>query len=76
MTPSSVPSLTAREIVRKLKKAGYVVARQKGSHVVLIRKTDKRAVVIPMHVKKDVPKGTLHRIIELAGLTPEEFNEL
>jgi predicted RNA binding protein YcfA (HicA-like mRNA interferase family) len=76
MTPSSVPSLTAREIVRKLKKAGCVVARQKGSHVVLIRKTDKRAVVIPMHVKKDVPKGTLHRIIELAGLTPEEFNEL
>jgi predicted RNA binding protein YcfA (HicA-like mRNA interferase family) len=76
MTPSSVPSLTAREIVRKLKKAGYVVARQKGSHVVLIRKTDKRAVVIPMHVKKDVPKGTLHRIIELAGLTPEESNEL
>jgi predicted RNA binding protein YcfA (HicA-like mRNA interferase family) len=76
MTPSSVPSLTAREIVQKLKKAGYVVARQKGSHRVLIRKTDKRAVVIPMHVKKDVPKGTLHRIIELAGLTPEEFNEL
>jgi predicted RNA binding protein YcfA (HicA-like mRNA interferase family) len=44
--------------------------------MVLIRKTDKRAVVIPMHVKKDVPRGTIHRIIELAGLTPEEFNEL
>jgi hypothetical protein len=26
--------------------------------------------------EKNVPKGTLHRIIELAGLTPEEFNEL
>jgi predicted RNA binding protein YcfA (HicA-like mRNA interferase family) len=76
MTSTSVPSLTAREVIQKLKRVGYVVARQKGSHVIMIRRGDKRAVVVPMHVKKDLPKGTLHRIIEQAGLTPEEFNEL
>jgi predicted RNA binding protein YcfA (HicA-like mRNA interferase family) len=76
MTPPSVPSLTAREIMQKLKRAGYVVPRQKGSHVIMIRRRDRRAVVVPMHVKKDLPKGTLHRIIEQAGLTPEQSNKL
>ena len=76
MTRSRLPSITAREVVQKLRRAGYTMARQKGSHAILIRESDRRAVVVPMHVKRDLPKGTLHRIIQMAGLTVEKFSEL
>ena len=32
-------------------------------------------ITIPMH-RRDIPKGTLRGIIEDAGLTVEEFNQL
>ena len=68
-----LPSLRAREVVRILEKAGYVEWRQKGSHLTLYRETDRRPVTVPIHFRKTVPKGTLHAIIKLAGLTTDEF---
>ena len=71
-----LPALRARELVRILQRAGFVGWRQKGSHLTMFRATDRRALTVPMHFRKTIPKGTLHAIIKQAGLTTEQFAEL
>jgi predicted RNA binding protein YcfA (HicA-like mRNA interferase family) len=62
------------KVVRLLEKLGFVVERQKGSHMVL--KKGSAMVVIPMHKGKDLKKGTLRRIISHLGLSVKEFMNL
>jgi len=54
-------------------KAGFQSWRQKGSHLTMYRDTDNRALAVPIHFSKTIPKGTLSAIIKQAGLTVEEF---
>jgi len=70
-----IPSIKPRELIKKFEKLGYVIDRQKGSHVILFHPVKERRIVIPMHVK-DLPRGTLIAIIKQAGLTREEFLKL
>jgi len=72
-----LPSLTAREVIRKLKASGFVFDRQaKGSHEIWYNPVTKRRTVVPNHSGMDIPKGTLRAIIHEAGLTIEEFVQL
>ncbi|PYV08575.1 MAG: hypothetical protein DMG23_13205 [Acidobacteria bacterium] len=71
-----LPALRARELVRILEKAGFVAWRQKGSHLTMYRASDRRALTVPVHFRKTIPKGTLHAIIKQAGFTSEQFAEL
>ena len=71
-----LPSLTPRELVRLLERAGFVRWRQKGSHLTLYRERDHKALTIPIHFGKAVPKGTLHTILKQAGLDAEELDRL
>ena len=71
-----LPVVSGREIVKALKRAGFEVLRQRGSHVVMIRRSDKRVAVVPVHGGKDVLPETLRAILRQAGLTPEEFKRL
>ena len=76
---SKLPSLSTTEVLRALRKAGFVDApvRGKGSHHALT-KTElsglKRLVIVPE--RKDIPTGTLVAIVKQAGLTRDEFIEL
>ena len=70
-----LPAVKPKEALRALEKAGWRVHRQKGSHVSMHKEGVFNLVTIPMHTK-DLQKGTLHGIIEDAGLTVEEFMEL
>jgi len=71
-----LPALRAREVVSILEKAGFIKWRQKGSHLTMYRTSDHRALTVPIHFSKTVPKGTLHAIIKQAGLTTDEFLSL
>lgn len=72
-----LPSLTARQVVRMLKKLGFQEDRQKGSHLVLINSSTKRRTVIPVHPGKTIKKPLLKSIIEKdAGVSIEEFLNL
>ena len=64
----------AREVLASLQRAGFVVKRQSGSHVVL-RHADGRQTYVAMHTK-DVPTGTFRSILKQAELTHEEFRNL
>ncbi len=68
-----LPGLRPGEVVRLLEKAGFVRWRQKGSHLTMYRADDRRALTIPIHFAKTMPKGTLRAIIKQVGLTREEF---
>lgn len=70
-----LPVVKPREAIRALEKAGWRVHRQKGSHVSMYKESVPNLVVVPLHTR-DLPKGTLHGILEDAGLTAEEFLEL
>lgn len=70
------PVVSGREVVAALLRAGFVVDRQTGSHVVLVHQTKQRTAAVPVHGGRDVPSGTLHRVLKQAGLTLEEFRAL
>jgi len=65
---------SAREVLAKLKRAGFEKKRQSGSHVIL-RHPDGRQTYVAMHTK-DIPTGTLRAILKQANLTLEEFKNL
>ena len=64
----------AREVLARLQRAGFVVKRQSGSHVVL-RHPDGRQTYVAMHTR-DVPTGTFRSILKQARLTEDEFRDL
>lgn len=68
-----VPSVRAREVVRVAESVGFAFDRQRGSHAVYYRPSDRRRVVIPMHGTKDLRPGTLRAIIADLGLSVDEF---
>ena len=69
---SKLPLLSWREIVNALEKAGFQVARQKGSHLILV----KIECVVPVPKHAQIKRGLLMAIIAESGLTKEEFLKL
>ena len=65
---------SAREVLAKLRRAGFEEARQSGSHKVL-RHADGRQTYVAMHTG-DVPEGTFRKILKQAGLSLEQFRNL
>jgi predicted RNA binding protein YcfA (HicA-like mRNA interferase family) len=47
------------------------VARQRGSHIIMVRGGEITTLSIPDH--KEVAKGTLRSLIRSAGITVDEF---
>jgi len=75
MSPK-LPALRARDVISKLRKAGFEFDRQaKGSHEIWYHPQTHRRVVVPNH-PGDIPKGTLRKMIQQAGLTVDEFMAL
>jgi predicted RNA binding protein YcfA (HicA-like mRNA interferase family) len=66
--------LSGRALVRALEKIGFVVKRQRGSHIILRRDNPPARVVVPDH--KNLRIGTLRTILNTAGLTVEELLKL
>ena len=67
--PSKYPILKPKEIARVLAKFGFRFISQKGSH--LKYSNGQRTTIIPNH--SEVAKGTLQSIMELAGVSIDEF---
>jgi predicted RNA binding protein YcfA (HicA-like mRNA interferase family) len=72
---SKLPSLTGKQIVTVLRRAGFIVVRQKGSHAFL-RHADGRSTVVPLHVGETIGSGLLRKIIRDVEMSREEFLEL
>jgi predicted RNA binding protein YcfA (HicA-like mRNA interferase family) len=73
---SRLPSLTARKVIRALKRVGFVEDRQKGSHLVLIQPETKARTVVPVHPGRTIKETLLRAIVRDANLSVDEFIEL
>ena len=73
---SKVPSLSYQRIVRALQRAGWVVVRQRGSHLRLQKRlpTETLKLTVPAH--RPVKRSTLSHILKAARLSVDEFLEL
>ncbi len=70
---TKVPLLSAKEITKILKKLGFEMKRQEGSHM-FFEHTDGRTTVIPNHPGEDIDRGLLNKIIkEDLQISREEF---
>jgi predicted RNA binding protein YcfA (HicA-like mRNA interferase family) len=77
VTPSEkLKPVGGHEVIRKLKKAGFLVVRTRGSAHILKHPTTGRETYVHIHRGQDIPTGTLRKIIQQAGLTIGEFNDL
>jgi predicted RNA binding protein YcfA (HicA-like mRNA interferase family) len=68
-----LPALSGKEVVRVFERFGWTVARQKGSHIILVQDSHVATLSVPDH--KEIAKGTLRSLIRASGLTVSEFNE-
>jgi predicted RNA binding protein YcfA (HicA-like mRNA interferase family) len=66
-----LPVVSGREVVRVFEKHGWEVARQRGSHIIMVRAGQNVTLSVPDH--KEVAKGTLRSLIRSAGLAVQEF---
>jgi len=69
---SSLPVLTATELIAILQRLGFKRIRQSGSHVAM-KHDDGRWTTVPLHKGRDLPKGTLRQILRDAGLTIDDL---
>ena len=73
---SKMPSLPYEQIIAALRRDGWVVVRQRGSHIRLHKHTptDVLKLTVPGH--RPVKRSTLAHILKQAGLSLERFNDL
>lgn len=72
---SNFPSVKAKDFVRVIKKLGFYLDRQKGSHAIYKNSNGLR-VVVPIHSGKDLKPGTLIGMIRDIDIDKETFFEL
>lgn len=71
-----LPLISGIEVIKRLKSAGFIATRQKGSHVRLEKYANEKTIKLTVPLHAELKKGTLSRIIKDAGLTLEEFEKL
>jgi len=73
---SRLPVVSGEKAVKCFKKLGYVIVRQKGSHIRMWHKSDrsKKPLTIPKH--KVLGKGLLRKLLRDAEISIEEFRVL
>ena len=66
-----LPALSGQAVVRIFERFGWVVVRQRGSHIILAKEGSMATLSVPDH--REVAKGTLRSLIRHAGLNVEQF---
>lgn len=67
-------TFSGKQVVKALRRTGFVIDHQKGSHIFLHNLEKNISVVVPYH--KEIKKGTLNNILKKAGLAIEDLKRL
>ena len=73
---TKTPSLNYQKVINALQRAGWVVVRQKGSHVRLQKHTASETFKLTIPAHTPIKRSTLSHIIKQARLTVDDFNKL
>jgi predicted RNA binding protein YcfA (HicA-like mRNA interferase family) len=68
---AKLPSVSGKKLIKALGKLGFIVVRQKGSHVILQRESNM--LTVPLH--DPIKKSTLNAILKQADVSLEELLE-
>jgi predicted RNA binding protein YcfA (HicA-like mRNA interferase family) len=69
-----LPILSGQEVVRTFEKDGWRTARQRGSHMILVKEGSMATLSVPDH--REVARGTLRSLIRASSMTVEKFASL
>lgn len=67
-----LPQISGKELIKKLMKFGFVVTRQRGSHIRLEKNIGNKTIKITVPNHPLLKKGTLNSIIKASELKQEE----
>ncbi len=73
---SKVPSLPYTKIIHALQRDGWMVIRQRGSHIRLQKRMRDEVLKITVPAHRPVKRTTLSHILKQARLDVEEFLDL
>ena len=72
---TSFPSLTGKDLLLALKKAGFTLVRVRGSHH-FVQHTDGRSTVVPVHTGETIGPGLVSKILRDCELSREQLQKL
>ena len=70
---SKVPSLNYEKVIKALQKEGWVVVRQKGSHIRLQKRSGNEVLKLIVPEYKPIKRSTLSHILKQARIPVDEF---
>jgi len=71
-----LPQISANEFIKFLEKFGFIVTRQKGSHV-FMKHDDGRTTIVPNHPGEKLDRGLLNKILKKdVHISREELEKL
>ena len=70
---TKVPSLGFRKIISALQRDGWVIVRQRGSHIRLQKHLSEETLKLTVPAHRPVKRSTLAHILKHARLSPAEF---
>ncbi|MDD4126670.1 MAG: type II toxin-antitoxin system HicA family toxin [Methanomicrobium sp.] len=73
---NKIPSLNYDILVAALHRDGWVVVRQRGSHIRMQKNLTDKTLKITIPVHKPIKRSTLSHILKQAGISVEELNNL
>ncbi|ATZ61469.2 MAG: type II toxin-antitoxin system HicA family toxin [Methanosarcinales archaeon Met12] len=71
---TKLPVTSGTKAVKAFSRAGWSANRQTGSHIIMEKVGSIVTLSVPIH--RELDRGTLRKLIKLAGLTVEEFVDL
>jgi len=66
-------SYKGEEVVKAFQRAGWKIARQRSSHIILEKEGHEATLSVPVHKGKNVKRGTLRDLIRDAKMSMDEF---
>ena len=73
---TKVPSVNYDKVVRALRRDGWVVVRQKGSHIRLQKHTEQETLKVTVPAHRPIKRSTLSHILKQAKLGVDHFKKL
>ena len=67
-------TFSGKEVVKALRRIGFVVDHQCGSHIFMHNLQRNLSVIVPAH--SELKRGTLQNILRKVGITTKDLQEL
>jgi predicted RNA binding protein YcfA (HicA-like mRNA interferase family) len=73
---TKVPSLSYDQVIRALRRDGWVVVRQRGSHIRLQKRTPEETLKLIVPAHRPIKRSTLSHILKHARLSVDDLTAL